>query len=201
MSAIAPESVSRDRDIGWTELRSVLEGTARPIVGPPEVSLAVGILREACDVCIAPGHFDVWHPTRPHHVQYPFEGAAPVLHYLMRSLSLPHAGGARVGVIERARLGAEHEARAVWILPSEEQIEILVREAAASRAIVATAVPEHGAWAVPERFPRNRGLFVAAHFPCPHCRVQPEQFEELPSERAFLCPACGESFVPRISRF
>jgi predicted RNA-binding Zn-ribbon protein involved in translation (DUF1610 family) len=110
-----------------------------------------------------------------------------------------------VSVIERVGLGAPvpgDEQRVLWMVPGDLRVEVFVRELAAGKLrSTGISAPATGSWAPPPYCPHTEGQLVAAAFPCPHCHVQPAQFIELADESAFMCPACGESFVPRISRF
>lgn len=205
-----PDSVSTDggeqdeATNAWRDVQAVLAGGQRPRVDAEVVKLVETITEQPCDVRVTPGKFESWHVMRPYHAQLRLELAASALYYLMRLLGLTQARAPRVGVIERARLGAhfpQRKARAVWLLPETRQVELRIREAPAWRAQVGVPVPDAGSWAPPPAFPRNQGAYVAASFPCPHCQVWPEQFLELPDRAGFSCLACEQSFVPRITRY
>jgi predicted RNA-binding Zn-ribbon protein involved in translation (DUF1610 family) len=191
--------------LAWQSVQSVLDGSMRPAIDPTAVKLVQQLITTPCDIRIRPDCFELWHATRAHHETHPAVLAAPVLHHLMRLMTLPRLTEPHVVVLERPGLGAtfpDERERAVWVLPSSEQVEILIRRVrpgAGPRA--GMPVPDDGPWALPPACPRNERAFVAAAFPCPHCGVQPARFQQLDDGSSFLCPECGETFVPRISRF
>ncbi|MFT3922182.1 MAG: hypothetical protein QM778_06580 [Myxococcales bacterium] len=189
----------------WARISSVLAGSLRPPVEVAAVKLAAQIAATPCDVEIRAGSFELWHAARSHHERHDFSSAGQVLQQLMRLAGLSRVTEPCVAVIERAGLGMpfpELSWRALWIVPASDRVDVIVREVTRLHGAQAgVPMPAVGVWQVPEACPRNERKYVAAAFPCPLCHVQPLQFLQLPEDGAFQCPACGEAFVPRISRF
>jgi hypothetical protein len=190
----------------WPHLLSVLNGSARPAHDTTSAKLVNKIATQPCDVRLRPGRFELWHLARCRHHQYKFEAAAPVLFQLMRLLGVTRVAGPHVGLMQRAGLGShfpEHDERAVWIVPSANEIEIFVREAPSNvrGPHVALPAPSSGPWAVPVACTRNEVSYTRASSECPHCRTRPDFFRELPNQGALVCTNCGRSFAVRASRF
>jgi rubredoxin len=174
---------------------SVLRGAQRPPLDARALKLLKLITAAPIDVRVRPGCLETW-PERGGRNQYVSELAAPVLHHLMRRLGLSRMQDARVGLIERAGLGASFGAarpRALWIVPGPDEVTIFLRDAPRRRGPrVAMAVPETGPWALPDAYAHPEPDWVPATRACPHCKTSPAIFRRL--DRAFVCPACGRSF-------
>jgi rubredoxin len=193
ISLIGPET---DPPPGaWEDLMSVLRGTQRPPLDARALKLLKLITAAPIDVRVRPGCLETW-PERGGRNQYVSELAAPVLYHLMRRLGLSRIDDARVGLIERAGLGASFGAarlRALWIVPGPDAVMILLRDAPRRRGPrVAVPVPETGPWALPIAYAHPEADWVAATRACPHCKTRPSVFRRL--DRAFVCPECGRSF-------
>ena len=179
----------------WQRVVDVLRGSCRPQLEPRSLKVLKLITALPCDVRLRPGCFEAW-PERGGRHQYLSELAAPVLHHLMRRMGLSQVPEARVGLMERVGLGAkfgEPALRAIWIVPAEDEVQLLLRDAPRRRGPrVGMAVPATGPWALPLAYAHTEPHWVAALRACPHCAATPAQFREL--EAALVCPRCGRSF-------
>jgi hypothetical protein len=185
----------------WEALVLVLAGRRRPALDADSLKLVNLLMVAPCDVRLRPGRFELWRVARGGHHHYRSELAAPVVHHLMRRLGLARLEKACVGLLYRLGLGArfpECGARAVWLVPGRDEVEILVREAPEGPGPrVAVEAPLSGLWAVPQACPRPEPSWIRADRPCPHCQARPEVFRELPAQTALVCPQCGRSFDRR----